>query len=327
MIRSSLIFRAVAVACMCTLATSVPEVHYGNFSDIHYLLWTRSNAGNEDHHELHLGDLDDLEASPFQPSQQTYFLIHGFSSSADAEWVLKGKSDLLALYDVNVIAVNWKKLALAPFYIQAVEDVYKVANLTAAFIDWCVQETVLTTSQIEIVGHSLGAHVAGVTGKKVTVGQLARITGTEPAGPLFHNQTSDKILQSTDAAFVDVIHTNGGDVTQECVGLQDALGHVDFYVNGGVRQPGCLVIDSGCCHNRAHDLWVESIRAERPDNPTFTSWPCDTWDDFVNGRCQDCGQGCADMGFHVNRELRGTYFLRTNGKSPFAIGDTQGLEL
>jgi len=38
---------------------------------------------------------------------------------------------------------------------------------------------------------------------------------------------------------LDVVHTNGGDLVDGNAGIYDPLGHVDFYVNGGVKQPGC----------------------------------------------------------------------------------------
>lgn len=53
------------------------------------------------------------------------------------------------------------------------------------------------------------------------------------------NQITHNSLDTSDAEFVDVIHTAGG-----TAGFYDALGHADFYPNGGTSvQPGCL--DSG----------------------------------------------------------------------------------
>ena len=54
----------------------------------------------------------------------------------------------------------------------------------------------------------------------------------DPAGPLF--DADDGGLAKTDAAFVDVIHTNGN-----TLGTLRALGHVDFYPNKGGVQPAC----------------------------------------------------------------------------------------
>lgn len=61
--------------------------------------------------------------------------------------------------------------------------------------------------------------------------------GLDPAGPGFQYVAlrSDH-LDSTDAQFVDVIHTASG-----TAGYSSLLGHADFYPNGGSPpQPGCL---------------------------------------------------------------------------------------
>ena len=62
------------------------------------------------------------------------------------------------------------------------------------------------------------------------------MTGLDPALPLFSVNTAraESRLDSTDANFVDVYHTNGG-----WKGRLGALGHVDFYINSGANQPGC----------------------------------------------------------------------------------------
>ena len=58
-----------------------------------------------------------------------------------------------------------------------------------------------------LVGVSLGAHVSGFVGKELK--NLSRITGLDPAGPLFEGYTANVRLDKTDADFVDVIHSNG----------------------------------------------------------------------------------------------------------------------
>ena len=69
------------------------------------------------------------------------------------------------------------------------------------------------------------------------------ITGLDPADLKFvdaPNIPLDAILDSTDADFVDVIHTNAAPLISG-FGAAEPLGHVDFYVNGGFYQPGCDV--------------------------------------------------------------------------------------
>lgn len=59
-------------------------------------------------------------------------------------------------------------------------------------------------------------------------------TGLDPALPLFMSSNLDKKLDKTDALFVDVLHT---DALVE--GKAERCGHIDFYMNGGLEQPGC----------------------------------------------------------------------------------------
>ena len=64
--------------------------------------------------------------------------------------------------------------------------------------------------------------------------------GLDPAGPRFDNFDEDAKLDRSDAQFVDVIHTNGQSLSVDGgFGLLKQSGHVDFYPNGGEKQPGC----------------------------------------------------------------------------------------
>lgn len=65
----------------------------------------------------------------------------------------------------------------------------------------------LDLSQVHLIGHSLGAQVAGYAGRKLE-GKVGRITGLDPAGPMFEHLPPSVRLDPTDAQFVDVIHTN-----------------------------------------------------------------------------------------------------------------------
>lgn len=64
-------------------------------------------------------------------------------------------------------------------------------------------------------------------------------SGLDPAGPIFELAKPGARLDKGDADFVDVLHTNAGSILQARVGLTLAIGHADFYVNGGSLQHGC----------------------------------------------------------------------------------------
>ena len=98
----------------------------------------------------------------------------------------------------------------------------------------------------QVIGASLGAQVAGYVGSYLD-GRLARITGLDPSGPLFHSVPRSDRLDWTDARFVDVIHTAG-----KWVGNDEIIGHADFFPNNGrAPQPGCEgreSLDLTCSH-------------------------------------------------------------------------------
>ena len=69
--------------------------------------------------------------------------------------------------------------------------------------------------------------------------KIGRITALDPAKWNFKDKPINERLNSDDALFVDVIHTDGGSVA-----FLEPQGHVDFYPNGGIRkQVGCSWYD------------------------------------------------------------------------------------
>lgn len=82
----------------------------------------------------------------------------------------------LQVGEYNVICVNWIQLS---FYIQ-----YKVAKHNAKYIGYDIAQVLKKITKnttegfenIHLIGHSMGAHIVGFTGKMLT-GQIPRITG------------------------------------------------------------------------------------------------------------------------------------------------------
>ncbi|KAJ8684015.1 hypothetical protein QAD02_019807 [Eretmocerus hayati] len=65
-------------------------------------------------------------------------------------------------------------------------------------------------NHLHFLGHSLGAHISGQVGhllKNDKFWHVERITGFDPANPCFKYADMSLKLDSGDAAFVDVIHT------------------------------------------------------------------------------------------------------------------------
>ena len=126
-----------------------------------------------------------------------------------------------------------------------------------------------------IIGHSLGAQTCGFFGKsffKITGTKLASIVGLDPAGPIFEEfdqyEKTQKLYRD-DADFVQVIHTN-----TEQLGHKETMGHIDYYLNGGAKQPADICgtigqykdsITGSCSHHYAY--W---FLAKMYNYPTLT---------------------------------------------------------
>lgn len=164
-------------------------------------------------------------------------------------------------------------------------------------------------NRVVIAGHSLGAHIAGITGKRVT-GTIEVIHAMDPAGPLFFMNAPNERFAAGDARYTEGIRTNAG-----VQGFAEPLAQADFYPNWGTTQPGCGAdTTGGCAHSRAHALFAESINSNR-----FVGRRCLNYQQIVNRVCT--GTGTASMGGDPgNIGLTGIFFLETNGASPFARG-------
>lgn len=76
-----------------------------------------------------------------------------------------------------------------------------------------------------IVGHSLGAHLAGIAGKKISqLNKIGSIVGLDPAAVLFNLNETELRLANTDAEYVQIIHTDT-DGGRFAFGIDEPFGH------------------------------------------------------------------------------------------------------
>ena len=248
----------------------------------------------------------------FNSARPTVFYHYGFSQSDTSDTVLDiirsynshGNSNFVLIYYLSAttnIITNAREIgdALADSYIRLLDNGVPANNL-------------------HLVGFSLGAQIQSIasrqvlsrTNRRLVVG---RLTGLDPGQiqtvliPLIGR------LSSTDAAFVDSVHTEG-------VGFGDhlSIGHVAYFVNGGVAQPFCTsiigTVAQTCSHNFAVTAWAESVRAQ---SEIFPSLQCTSWQNFLANNCV-LGAPQGNMGKHTSRITRGSHFLRTNNNAPFS---------
>ena len=110
----------------------------------------------------------------YKPGLPTRFIIHGFIQSNQKPWLTEMKNSLLKAQDLNVVIVDWKSGADFP-YAQASSNTQLVGAEIAKLIKVLVEKTGADINEFHLIGHSLGSHVAGYAGERLT--NLGRITG------------------------------------------------------------------------------------------------------------------------------------------------------
>lgn len=71
--------------------------------------------------------------------------------------------------------------------------------VTANLVNFLIENKYTTYDKTVIVGHSFGAHTAGLTAKKIIGGKVKAVIGLDPAGPLFSIDKPEERLDATDA--------------------------------------------------------------------------------------------------------------------------------
>ncbi|XP_011500288.1 PREDICTED: pancreatic triacylglycerol lipase-like [Ceratosolen solmsi marchali] len=277
--------------------------------DISFSLFTRKNPSEP--LMLKLDDIISLRNSNFITLGITKIIIHGWTDNGNSSWIQDIRRNYLLMGNYNIIVVDWSAGSLKEYLVSA-SLTKQVGDYVSQFMGFLLMEGVLSLDNIHVLGHSLGAHIAGAIGRNLS-GKMARITGMDPARPDFEapvlKDLNDR-LDLTDAKFVDVIHTCAG-----TAGFIRPIGHVDFYPNGGsFRQPGCpVLLTQYCSHARSHQYMGESII-----NPAgFPALECNGWMEFKSGKCDKNKNQIIYMGEKLEMNTRGIYFLETNVESPY----------
>lgn len=249
-----------------------------------------------------------------------------------------------------MLLVEWSKGSAIKFgadpYAQPASNTRSIAWAVGNFL---LENEHFDASKAMCIGHSLGAHVCGFVGKRLREsgfeGGWQRISALDPAYPYFDTESAAGRLDRRDAHFVDVIHTSR-------LGLERPIGHADFYVSGGVYQPGCaakvssarsrsrrhnalasfvqqftLAIEElfACSHLRAPLIYAESILVDQHNTTcSFREFcPCGSQVDFNRGRCSSCAHNeRRTIGYWADQDADGTtgsFYGDISDKSPFCV--------
>lgn len=218
----------------------------------------------------------------------------------------------------TVIIVDWRGGSHCE-YKQAIANIRVVGAVLAHVISILYEELGLNDlDKVHLIGHSLGAHSSGYAGEilqnNYNLPKIGRITGLDPAGPFFSDVGRPVRLDETDATFVDVVHSDIKPLYLKGFGMEKPIGHIDFYPNGGLQNPGCdLSLDEfmklrdnstsgiqkfiSCDHMRSYEFFINSIKYDK----NFIAIKCDSYDKFTAGECARCDDNenpCFEFGFN-----------------------------
>lgn len=218
--------------------------------DVLYYLYNKETGPNNPV-QFRLSTVGDISLDASRPLK---ILCHGYLDGIDSSWYASAVSEYLTGQNVNIIAIDWPATDL---YSNTVSTARQVALVNGKLIQELVNKKGVDLNQVHLIGHSLGAHISGLTGRPrqgfnsrwwrfrlflagqevlaLTGKLVGRITGLDPAGPGFNYKSADQRLSEDDAVFVEAIHTDGN-----VLGYGERLAHADYFPNGGVAtQPGC----------------------------------------------------------------------------------------
>jgi len=299
------------------------------YQSIKFRLYTNPRNLSE-YEELKIEEIGlENRVSSLKPNAPFKIMVHGFLSHCDKRMFPKGI--VQAYFEkmestetaMNLICVDWGTLAnpsVLPnplLYGESVKSTRMVGEKIAEFLATLKKRGVMEDfSKVHILGSSLGAHVAGIAGHVLRneyghESKVGRITGLDPAGLFYRGRKAvDEKLDKEDAEFVEVIHTNMGQL-----GLNEVLGHSDFYPNGGRIQERCYMysnpismiaeqISGRCSHLIAAVYYKESIQ-----HSNVTACRAESWEEY---RSMTRTTGCKErVGFGDNcpQSARGLFFL------------------
>jgi hypothetical protein len=194
-------------------------------------------------------------------SLPTYVIVHGYQSTGGnasngfkpADWMANIAQTLRRRESTaNIILVDWEAAASSFWYPTAAGNTREVGRQVSNYL----RNLGVDANSVQLIGHSLGAHVAGFAGssyRQATGRSLGHIVGLDPAGPEFEGKGTGDRLDPSDAQRVTAIHTS------ETLGYDDRLATYDIYANwNDLLQPGQSTFVGN--HSYAHTLYTELLQ-------------------------------------------------------------------
>ncbi|XP_067623817.1 phospholipase A1 2-like [Eurosta solidaginis] len=286
---------------------------------LRYDLFTRQNPHKRQ--VLLTDDSNRLLASNFNASWPVRLSIHGWNGQTTTCSNAAIKDAYLNKGDFNVILVDWSDYSLDINYIRVVTEIFEIARKLNEFTSFLQQQTGVPFSEMYLIGHSAGCHIAGVAGKLLQPDKYGVIYALDTSGPIHRRLDEKWRLAPTDAIYVESIQSDMG-----LFGFPtDNIGHASFYPNWGLGQPHCPNVttmepDFTCDHFGALYFFVESLYNDK----AFGAIKCKNYQSIESCTC-GCGARQCKANVYMGGEpalpKKGIFYLSTRATMPFGYGD------
>lgn len=328
--------------------------------DIQVKLYLHTRENTDERYTVKLRPEIFLADSHFDSRRPyTCFITHGFGNDGNSSWLANLTDAYLKQRDANIFIVDWGKGASSINYLQVAANTRVVAAELTRFVKYLIEEYQLSESTVHLLGHSLGAQILALVGK--AIGNIRQLTAFDPAQPGFEGEAGEVCLVKGDAEFVEIIHTNGRPfVPYVGFGYVNASGNVDYYVNGGQKQPGCspttdqegkitgisdltagLSKWTTCGHSKSYEYYIEALAY---DNCTFWGIPIDSNstledDAILNNersiiqRAKCTSKSCSPVGLkdidddNDHHPVEGNFIVFTNPEKPYCVDENKIAEI
>jgi esterase/lipase superfamily enzyme len=125
-------------------------------------------------------NLEIITNTTFDPKLRLTIIVHGFMQDGFVPWISKMRKELMKKENMNIIVVNWEIGASAlALYDVAAGNTRLVGAQLVKLITKLRHRLNYEPSNVHVIGHSLGAHVAGFAGASLSIRnmKIRRITG------------------------------------------------------------------------------------------------------------------------------------------------------
>ncbi|XP_037932221.1 vitellogenin-1-like [Teleopsis dalmanni] len=286
---------------LCLCHRNEPNKIIPNIKKTNVTLWTATQ--NYVYSLLGIGNI--ISCTGFDSSKPVVILLDGWKSNDNFSFAEKSlikafrcRVDIIENSYFSQIDYTWLALNVEKYG----EDVAYGLEILSKLVP---------LENIQLLGFSLGAHIAGATARaftRLTGKKLKTIHGLDPANPCFYNRPFRGLRQG-DADFVNIIHTNPG-----YYGVFEPVGDSDFYPDGlQSLKTGCT--NNKCSHLRAVEYFAESVYFGSERN--FLGKRCAT----PNGL--ECTKDEVPMGFKAPSNVIGIFYLEVNGEKPYGKNATK----